>query len=403
MSIDIFMASLDAAQATQAYLDQISPEARLKSDQYMEGGYWLILWNFLLAIFIYWGLLRTRFTAALRNKIVSKFPKWATIPAFLMVYILVVSLLKFPMSIYQNFVREKKYGLLNLDFSAWMSEQFIGLVLSLFIGVLFIWGMYKIIGTFKTTWPWIVTVSTTLVAAFLLMITPVFLAPIFNTFTPMQDGPLKTDLIAMAEAAGVPADDIYVYNASKQSDRVTAYVSGFAGTTRIALADTLLTRSTPEEVRSVMGHEIGHYVLGHGMDMLINLTLIIGIGAFFVKFGFAYIAKRYGHKWGIDGIDDIAGLPLVSALIVTYFLLMTPIFNTIIRTNETEADLYGFALAQEPDGFAKTSLKLSEYRKMDPGHWEEIIFFDHPAGKKRIFSAMRYKAAMEKYRTQNPE
>jgi STE24 endopeptidase len=101
---------------------------------------------------------------------------------------------------------------------------------------------------------------------------------------------------------------------------------------------------------------------------------------------------RYGERWGFDKISDISTLPLFVLVFSFYMLIATPFINNIIRTTESEADIFGLNAAREPDGFASVSMKLSEYRKINPGTLEEIIFFDHPSGKTRVLMAMKWKA-----------
>jgi len=137
---------------------------------------------------------------------------------------------------------------------------------------------------------------------------------------------------------------------------------------------------------------MGHYVLNHVYKLLIELALVMTIAFAFVAWGFNRITARYGRAWGIRSIADPAGLPLIVLLMTTYFFVMTPVKNTIIRTQETEADAFGLNAAREPDGFAEGALMLSEYRKIHPGPWEEIVFYDHPSGYNRILMAMTWKA-----------
>jgi len=99
-----------------------------------------------------------------------------------------------------------------------------------------------------------------------------------------------------------------------------------------------------------------------------------------------------GGAWGVRGLSDPAGLPLLAALLSVFFFFATPVTNSLIRVNEAEADLYGLNAAGQPDGFAEVALKLGEYRKLDPGPIEEFVFYDHPSGRQRIAMAMRWKA-----------
>jgi STE24 endopeptidase len=119
---------------------------------------------------------------------------------------------------------------------------------------------------------------------------------------------------------------------------------------------------------------------------------VLAGGFAFVHWGFGRALARWGGRWRVRGIGDVAGLPLLGALLSVYMFVMTPVLNSIIRVNEAEADLFGLNAAREPEGFAEVALKLGEYRKLEPGPIEEWIFFDHPSGRSRIRMAMRWKA-----------
>ncbi|NNC72235.1 MAG: M48 family metalloprotease, partial [Sphingomonadaceae bacterium] len=209
---------------------------------------------------------------------------------------------------------------------------------------------------------------------------------------PMEDGPMRDDIIAMAEADNVPADDVFVFDQSRQHDRISANVSGLFGTMRISLNDNLLERTTPEEVKAVMGHEIGHYVLSHVWIIVGVMALVLGLGFYIASRLVPPFLARHGAKWGVRDIEDPAVTPLLFAIIGVYFMLMTPVTNTLIRWNESAADIYGLNAAQEPDGFARVAMRLSEYRKIEPSALEEFIFFDHPSGRTRVRMAMDWKA-----------
>jgi STE24 endopeptidase len=169
-------------------------------------------------------------------------------------------------------------------------------------------------------------------------------------------------------------------------------VSGFAGTQRISLNDNLLKRCTLPEIQTTMGHEMGHYVLNHEYKLLVMFGVVVVIGFAFLSWGIKFGLARWGKNWGIRGVTDVAMLPLAIIWLSVYFFLMTPVTNTISRTVEYEADMYGLNAARQPDGEANVDLMLGEYRKLDPGPVEEFIFFDHPSGRTRITAAMRWKA-----------
>jgi STE24 endopeptidase len=169
-------------------------------------------------------------------------------------------------------------------------------------------------------------------------------------------------------------------------------VSGALGTERITLNDNLLNRASLEEIEAVMGHEMGHYVLNHVYKGFMELAILIVAGFALVAWLFDRLRARYEATWKVRGVSDIAGLPLFAFLFTAYFFVLTPLTNTLVRTQEYEADLFGLNTARQPDAFAQVALKLSEYRKLEPGPWEERIFFDHPSGRTRIHAAMRWKA-----------
>jgi STE24 endopeptidase len=222
------------------------------------------------------------------------------------------------------------------------------------------------------------------------MLFPVFIAPLFNTYTAMEQSELRDDIIAMAQANGVPATDVMVYDRSRQTNSISANVSGFGDTTRISLADTLIERSSPGAVRAVMAHEIGHYVLGHVYSGLIMSSMLILFSFAFVHFMFRAVAKN--ERWGIRDISDPAGLPLIMVLLAVVGLVTAPLDRNLTRFNEMQADMFGLNAAREPDGFAEAAVLLSEYRKMEPGPFEEWFFYTHPSGWNRIHRAMVWKA-----------
>lgn len=130
-------------------------------------------------------------------------------------------------------------------------------------------------------------------------------------------------------------------------------------------------------------------------SVLLAFGVIIVVGFGLIAWAFDPLAVRRRARWGVAGVADPAGLPLIVLLLSTYLFVLTPALNTIVRTNEYEADVFGLNAARQPDGFTEAALLLGDYRKMAPGPIEEYIFYDHPSGRTRIFTAMRWKAAMQ--------
>jgi STE24 endopeptidase len=225
-----------------------------------------------------------------------------------------------------------------------------------------------------------------------MIIGPVFIAPLFNRYTPLPQSPLRADILSLARANGIPADNVYLVDASRQSDRISANVSGFLGTTRISLNDNLLKKGTHDEVLAVLGHEMGHYVLDHAVRLLTLTMLLWFVGFALVNLGFQILTGLFGGNWDVRTVDDPAGLPVLLALFTVFQLVATPVTNTITRTTEIQADMFGINAVRKPDAFATVVLKLSNYRKLDPAPWEEFVFYDHPSGRTRIGEVMRWKA-----------
>jgi STE24 endopeptidase len=385
--------AIDPEAATRAYLAELSGPARARSDAYFEGGYWLALWGFL------WGagtsllLLFTGWSAALRDRA----ERWTRRPflraaACGLQYLAATALLGLPLSVYQDFVREHAYGLSNLTFPAWLAEQGKGLLLLLVLGSLSLAVLYRIAARVPRTWWLWGTAASVVLIGFLVLIQPVFVVPLFNRPTRLSDERVSGPILSLARANGIGVGEVWEVDASKQTSRISANVSGLLGTERVTLNDNLLARSSLPEIRAVMGHEMGHYVLNHVYKGLLELGLVICGGLWLVHLLFERLRRRFETRWRVRSIDDPAGLPLVALLLSAWFLLATPVTNSIVRVAEQEADDYGLNSAREPDGFARAALKLAEYRKLEPSPLEELIFFDHPSGRTRILTAMRWKA-----------
>ncbi|MEQ1753381.1 MAG: M48 family metallopeptidase [Micropepsaceae bacterium] len=386
-------ANFDSIEATNAYLATVTGEAREKSNAYFEGGYWIILYNGLASIAAALILLFSGASSAMRD-LAESMSSWRWLQTFIyaVLFILLTSTMTFPLTLYTDFAREHAFGLSNLSMQDWLKEYAIGLSVSSIMTGFFIVGLYGVIRrTGESWWLWATAVAVGF-AMFGAVISPVFISPLFNEYKPMRDGQLKEEILAMARANGVPADNVYEFDASKQSTRISANVSGFLGTTRISLNDNLLNRATPAEVKAVMAHEIGHYALGHIYEMMVTITLIAAVAFLFIDFGFGMFHGLFGAWWGVRDFGDTAGLPILVLVSSLFGMLVTPVTNSMIRTNEAEADIFGLNAAREPDGFATISLKLAEYRKLEPTPWEEFIFYDHPSGRARILMSMRWKA-----------
>jgi STE24 endopeptidase len=386
--------SFDPVEATKAWLSTLPADKRAKSDAYFEGGYWLILWNFLAGAAIAIFLLASKWSARLRD-----FAERTTNSKFIQVviyavgYVLIVAVLSFPLAFYQLFLREHHYGFATQTFGPWFVEQLVGLVVALIASsvalVVFYWVFQR---APKSWWLWgtLVAVILSFIGNF---IAPIYVEPLFNTYKPLTDAKIRDPILAMAQANEIPVKQVFEVDASRQTTRVSANVAGMLGTTRIALNDNLLKQCTLPEIRAVMAHEMGHYVLNHGAKLTIYFGVVALFGFGVANVAFDWAVRRWGQRWDVRGIADPAGFPLLMLIFLTFAFLMTPVLNSITRITEREADQFGINASREPDGAAKVALRLGAYRKLDPTPLEEFIFFDHPSGRARIQMAMDWKAA----------
>jgi STE24 endopeptidase len=385
-------AHFNADAATEAYMAMIPPAATARSNAYFEGGYWLILWDFLYASAVCLLLLNLRWSARMRDlaERVTRF-RWLQDGLYWVQYLLLSYLLGFPLEFYEGYVREHKYGLATQSFGPWMGDEGKALLVNMVLGGLAAVLLFAIVRKLRKTW-WIWgSIAAFALAVMAVAIGPVFLQPIFNKVTRLNDPKITVPILRMAHANGIPANDVYQIDASRQTTRMSANVSGFASTMRITLNDNLLRRGSPEEIQSVMGHEMGHYVLNHIPKFLFFLSVVILISFSYLYWGLGWALKTLGARWEIRDVSDPAVLPLAALMAGILFFVLTPVMNTVTRMQEKEADMFGLNASREPDGFAQAAIHLSEYRKMRPGRLEEGVFYDHPSGYDRIHSAMLWK------------
>jgi STE24 endopeptidase len=385
----------DARAATQAYLDRLPADVVARSNDYFEGGYWLQLWNFLLGLAIALFLLAGRRSARMRDwaQRVGRRP-FVRDAIYGALYALAGWVLALPLSIYQGYFREHQYAMATQTFGPWFTEQLIGLAVSLVALALVTAVLYAVLRRVGASWWLWGTFVAVAFLVLLMLVAPVAIDPLFNTYKPVAEGPVKSAVLTMARSNGVPADDIYEFDASRQTTRVSANVSGLFGSASIRLNDNLLRRASLPEIRAVMGHELGHYVLNHIYKFIAAMSLVLLAGFLFTQWSMAMLLARFGDRFGLRGVSDVAAFPLLVALLSVFAFAATPLTNTIIRTQEIEADRFGLNLARDPHGAAEADLKLTEYRKPDPTPLEEFVFFDHPSTRFRVHDAMRWREAM---------
>ncbi|MCA0240559.1 MAG: M48 family metalloprotease [Proteobacteria bacterium] len=385
----------DPEAATQAYLARLPAASVARSDAYFEGGYWLQLWNQLLGLAIAALLLWTRPSTALRDWADAHLRRrWQRDALYGAAYALAGWVLSLPLTVYQGFVREHAYGMATQGFGDWFGQQLIGLAVAVGLTALGAAVLYAVMRRAGARWWAWGALTTVAMLAIVILVSPLWIEPLFNRYQPVPDGPARQAVLAMARASGVPANEVYVVDASRQTTRVSANVSGLGGLAQVRLNDNLLNRSSLPEIRAVMAHEIGHYALLHMPKMLLELAALALLLFACTAWAMRRLLARFGARWRLRDEFDIASLPLLAAVLSLALFIATPIMSTLIREHETEADIFGLNLSREPLGFAEVMLKLAEYRKTQPGPVEEFVFFDHPSAHTRIHRAMVWREQM---------
>ena len=385
-------APFDVDRATAHYLAMLSPAARARSDAYFDGGLWLNLWSTLITLVVCWVILRTGLLVRVRDKLRRQgWRPWVVMSSVAVVFLLSLLLLQFPWTVYTDFWRERRFGLMNQSFGEWLGQQAIALVLVVVAGAVVLTVINAVIRHFAQTW-WLVGAGVVgVMIAFVSLITPLFIMPLFNTYGELSPGPLRDRIVAMAQAQHIPTDHIYVFDASRQSDRISANVSGIGPTVQISLTDNLVKRASLSEGAAVVGHEMGHYVLGHVWTGIVVSTVLAGLQFWLLARWAPGIIGAGAWRRAVRGIDDPAALPVLVGTMVALSFVFLPLSNTATRMSEAAADAFGLDAAREPDGFATAAMKLSTYRKISPPGWEEALFYDHPSGHTRVHGAMQWK------------
>lgn len=383
----------DPEAATRAYLDAVSPERRAQTKAYALGNYVFQFVDFAFSAAVMIGLLALGVSRRFRDlaRRITRFRALQTAIYWLQFY-LAVTVIGSPLALYTDYLREKHYGLLTQDLGGFLADRAKTVVIGCIVGAIFMMILYGVLRRApRMWWAWLSGVAIAFVI-FSVAVAPVVIQPLFNKFTPVENVEIRNSILEMAHAHGIPADEVYQMDASRRTDRVSAYVAGMLGTMRIVMFDTTLKRCTPQEIQMIMGHEMGHYVLNHVWKSVGFFGALIVIALLFVRWAFGRVLRRWPNT-GVEDITDVAGLPLLSLLFSTVVFVATPIINTHTRWNEDAADDFGLDASRQPDAAATTFLKLGEYRDLEPHPVVEALFFDHPSGENRIRNAMVWKRA----------
>ena len=381
--------AFDPNAATARYIDSLGPAALQKAHDYTVGKEWMLLWSLLVAALVTWLIVRSGILDRLEAKLAGKRRNFsALLVAF--VYFIVSAVLTLPWAIYADWWREKSYGRTAQPLSDWLLQLGIATAVSAIVGAVFFMGVYWLMRRAGRRW-WIWSgVLAAVVFAFVILLAPVLIEPLFNKYEPVPPGQVRDAVVEMAQKAGIPPDKVYMYNGSRQSNNFTANAGGVGSTARVAISDVAFKNASLDEVRAVTGHEIGHYVLKHTWWGILFYSIAAIILFWIADRTFPWFARRFGSS---ATLADPRGLPVLMFMISLLGLLSLPLVNTFSRTLESQADMYSLRTENRADALSSALVKTAEYRYPRPGAVEEFIFYDHPSVERRVRVAMEWKAA----------
>jgi STE24 endopeptidase len=329
-------------------------------------------------------------SVALRDALTARTENvWLVVAGFVLVYGAGNMLLDLPLGWYGGFVLPHRYDLSTQNIKDWWIDQFKGLLISAPLGLLIVELLYLALRLTGDAW-WLWAAGGLLVFTVLLVnLAPVLIMPIFNKYVPLDEehADLARRLVALAEKTGTPVRGVYKFDMSRRSKAANAALTGIGNTRRIVLGDTLIDEFTPDEIETVLAHELGHQVHRDMWVLILASTLIIGVGLYLASLAMNWAVAAFGFS----GVDDVAAFPALVLVLEIYSLVSDPLMGAITRWRERMADDFALEITHKPRDFesALTRLANQNLGEVDPPRWVVWLFHDHPPLGERIANARR--------------
>jgi STE24 endopeptidase len=363
------------------------PQPSQKALDYYRSG------NLLWVVETLWGLLVpavllfTGFSAGLRTLAKKVGRKWLfVVVIYAVVFTAVTFLLDLPLAYYTEFVRQHAYGLSNQTLAKWTSDTLKSLMISLIVAALVIPVIYLFLRKSPRRW-WLWSgLAAVPFIVLVLLVSPIWIAPLFNKFGPMKDEALEAKILALAHRAGIEGGRVYEVDKSVDTKAVNAYVTGFGQTKRIVLWDTIIAKLDSRELLFVMGHEMGHYVLGHVPKSIAFFSLLI-LATFYAAHRTAGgVISRWRARIGFSELSDVASYPLILLLAGLFSLVVTPMTMAYSRWQEHQADRFGLEITRDNHDAATAFVKLQTENLGNPrpGWLYKLWRSSHPPIGERI-------------------
>ncbi len=319
--------------------------------------------------------------------------EWLLVAGFALIFGAGLLIVNLPLSYYEGYILPHRYDLSNQSIGGWISDQVKGLLLSGVLGIFVLEVIYAVLRAYPETW-WLWAGGILLIFNVILAnLGPILIFPIFYKFAPLGEeyDDLAKRLMRLAEGANTRVRGVYQFDMSKRTKAANAALAGLGNTRRIILGDTLLKEFTPDEIETVLAHELGHHVHKDiPIGMIINAGLTLGglyLAALGLNWGVSY--------FGFDRVSDIAALPLFALVMGLYGLATMPLSNAYSRWRERRADQYALQATGKGEAYASALTRLANQNlaEADPEPWVEFLLYSHPALNRRI--ALAQKLATE--------
>ena len=395
LALTIVLAATTLAAAQTGPTDIVPvPDPTDEAMRYYNSGcllWWVnMAWGILIpVIFLFTGL-----SARIRDWARTVGRKWLfVIGAYFVIYTLFNFVIDFPLDYYQGFHRQHEYEQSNQTFGKWFGDALKSLVLGLIIGCAVLWVPYLLLKKSPKRW-WLYTgLAAVPFMILILLVSPLWIDPLFNDFGPMQDKALEAKILALADQSGIEGGRVYEVNKSVDTEAVNAYVTGFMGSKRIVLWDTTIDKLAEDELLFVMAHEMGHYVLGHVATGIAFFSVVILVVLYLIHRTAGVVIERFKGRFGFDELSDIASLPLIIVLVNLLSLVITPVVLTYTRYIEHESDRFGLEITHDNNGAARAfvALQTENLGNPRPGLLYKIWRSSHPTLGDRIDFCNEYR------------
>ena len=313
----------------------------------------------------------------------------SAIPIYVAIVLLLNELGALPLSFYSGYVLERRYGLSRESFRRWLVDQVksfaIGLVLAS-IGAAIV---YAFIRVSPERWWLPAGAAFALLVVGLTNIAPVLLLPLFYRVKPLERAALHTRLLGLAERAGAKVLGAYEWGLSDKTRKANAALAGLGGTRRILVSDTMLAEYSDDEIEVVLAHELAHHVHGDIWKGIALESALILAGFYFA----ARLLAAFAPTFGLEGVTDIAGLPLLVLAAGAVSLVMVPFAHAMSRAFERSADRFALTLTKNPGAFVSAMKRLAAQNLAEehPSRLVQILFYSHPPVRERIAAAQAFR------------